>query len=1168
MHQFRTSLARALPLAVLLISALLPLSAQDPRGTILGRVVDGTGAVVPNAEVRATNDSTGVAVSGKTNNSGNYVLPYLITGNYTITCELTGFKKFLRQGVQVRINDSVEVDIDLQVGATSETIEVKDTTPLLSTAEASLGQVIDERRVLELPQFAGNAMDLVHLAPGTVNGTNMRLRKAGFNSAPSTFSTDGGGNNQNEFSIDGVSNTYSDGTAPRVAFSPPQTAIAEFKVQTAAFDASLGHTMGSTVNVSTKSGTNALHGEAHEWFRHSALDAPTIFQNRSGQKISIYQDNRYGASAGAPVYIPKLYDGKNRTFWFFAYEANKFGNPDSGGNILSSVPTAKMHEGDLSEYLALGAAYQVYDPKSTTLTGGKYVRTPIPGNIIPKNQLDKVGLNFINLYPLPNQKGTTDFRNNYYRSGKALEDYWVWITRLDHAFSENHRVFLRLHRDYWQEDKNRNFNNDVNGVILNRNNKGIAFDDVYVFSPSFLLNFRYGLTFQDFPERRTSQGYDLASLGLSANLISQLPNKAIAPIPNIQVTPFSQISQWESQDGLTASTTNSFVGNFTKMKGNHTFRFGPEFRVYRESRNRYGSGLSPQYIYDATYTKANDTAGNPTLGGQLASMLYGIPGNSPNSISNMNSTASYVEQDKYFAIYFQDDWKLSRKLTVNLGLRYEYESPMTERFDRAAIHYDSSTPNPVNEAAKANYAKSPIPELGVAQFAAIGGLTFANVGNNPRTFWTPEKTNFQPRIGFAYQYKPKTIIRGGYGIYTASIGVNYTNTNQTGFSQSTQMLPSLDNGLTFFATNANPFPNGLIPPAGATGGLKTNLGQQVQFFNDRRSHPYSQRWSFGIQQEFPQKFLVEAAYVGNRNTRLGINRELSYTPAQYLSTSPVRDQATIDYLGKTFPNPYFGLSPTYTANTTRGSLLRNYSQFSSVQILADQAGYSWYHSLQSRVERRFANAWTVQASYTWSKAMEATEFLNFQDPMPYESLAGLDRTHRLTGSGIWEIPFGRGRHFGSGMHKAVDFIAGGWQLGGIYQHQSGAPLGFGNRIFNGDVKNFVKSESERNVDSWFTPAKAAGFETVGTLQPASNLRKFSLRFSSARGPNQDRWDFSLIKNFRISERWNTQFRAETFNALNHPNLYDPNTDPTSPSYGSITGQDTPRSWQMSLKLTF
>ncbi|MBL0157914.1 MAG: TonB-dependent receptor [Bryobacterales bacterium] len=1144
--------------AALLLLFALPAAAQDARGTVLGRVTDASGAVVPNAEVLVTNENTGVPLTAKANASGNFALPYLIPGTYTLTCEMQGFKKWTRPGIQVRINDSVEVNVEMAVGATSETIEVNDSTPLLSTTEASLGQVIDERRILELPQFAGNAMDLVHLAPGTVNGTNMRLRKAGFNNAPSQFATDGGGNYQNEFSIDGVSNTYSDGTSPRVAFSPPQTAISEFKVQTSAFDASLGHTMGSTVNVSTKSGTNLLHGEFHEWFRHSALDAPTLFQNRSNQKKSIYQDNRYGASAGAPIIIPKLYNGKNRSFWFFAYEANKFGDPQ---NVTSTVPTAKMREGDLSEYRALGAAYQVYDPRSTTLTGGRYVRTAIPGNIIPKSQLDQVGLNFAALYPLPNQAGSTDYRNNYYRTGKALEDYWVWMTRIDHTISDNHRIFLRLHRDFWEEDKSRDFGNDVRGVILNRNNKGIAFDDVYVFNPTLLLNFRYGLTFQDFPERRASQGTDLSKLGLSANLISQLPNKAIATLPNITLAPYTAIAQWESQDGYTASTTNSFVANFTKLKGNHNIRFGPEMRIYRESRNRYGTAISPQYNFNATFTKANDTAANPTLGGEMAAMLMGIPAGS------MARVDSYVEQDKYFALYLHDDWKVTRKLTLNLGLRWEYESPITERFDRSAIHFAGTTPNPLNDAARAAYAKNPIDELPVSQFQAMGGLTFAGVSQRSRLLDLP-RTNFQPRIGFAYQLTPKTILRGGYGLFVASIGVNYSNTNLTGFSQTTPIQASLDNGITFVATNANPFPNGLIAPAGSKGGLMTNIGQGISFFPDARSNPYSQRWSFGIQQELPFKVMMENSYVGNRNTRLNINRELSYTPAKYLSTSPVRDQATIDYLGKTFPNPYNGLNSIFGTVISRANLLRPNSQFSSTQLQGDPAGYSWYHSLQSRIERRFANAWTVQASYTWSKSMDASEFLNAADPMPYESLAQLDRTHRLTGSGIWEVPFGHKRHWGSNWNSVTNFIAGGWQLGGIYQHQSGEPLGFGNRIFNGDLKNIVKSKDTRNVDSWFTPAAAAGFETSGARQLASNLRAFSLRFSSVRGPNQDRWDLSMIKNFRINERWNTQFRAETFNAMNHPNLANPNTDPTSGSWGAITSQDSPRSWQLSLKITY
>jgi hypothetical protein len=1154
-------------LPALLLAAIFhsTVTAQDPRGTILGRVMDVTGAAVPGAEVRATNENTGVAASAKTNDAGNFVMPYLLSGTYVLSCEHSGFKKWLRPAIQVRINDSVEVNIDLQVGSASETIEVTASTPLLSTAEASLGQVIDERRVLELPQFAGNALDLVHLAPGTINGTNLRLRKAGFNNAPSTFSTDGGGNYQNEFSIDGVSNTYSDGTQPRVAFSPPQFAISEFKIQTSTFDAALGHTMGSTVNVSIKSGTNRLHGEAHEWFRHSILDAPTIFQNRSGQKISIYQDNRYGGSAGAPVYIPKVYNGKNRTFFFFAYEANKFGNPDSGGNITSTVPTAKMHAGDFSEYLALGSTYQLYDPRSTTLQNGQYVRTAIPGNVIPTSQLDAVGLNLINLYPLPNQAGTKDFQNNYYRSGKALEDYWAFITRLDHAFSENHRIFLRLHRDYWQEDKNRNFNNDTNGVVLNRNNKGIAFDDVYVFSPQLLLNVRYGLTFQDFPERRTSQGTDLSKLGFSQQLISLVSMKDKATIPYVSGLPFTALSQWETGDGITASTTNSFVANLTNPRGNHTFRFGPEFRVYRESRNRYQSTLSPNLAYNTDYVKATNSAAAPTRGGEAAAMLMGIPG----STGSMGISDSYVEQDKYFGIYFADDWKVTKKLTVNLGLRYEYESPMTERFDRAAIHFARTTANPLNDAARANYANNPIAELPAANFKAMGGLTFANVAPNPRTYWTPEKLNFQPRFGFAYQVAPKTIVRGGYGLFTASIGVNYTNTIQTGFSQTTPIQATLDNGVTWVATNANPLPNGLLAPPRSSGGLLTNLAQDITYLGDKRKHPYSQRWSLGVQQELRGKFMVEVSYVGNRGTRiLTSNRDISYTPAQYLSKSPVRDQTTIDYLAKTFPNPYYGLNSIYGTTMSRADLLREYNEFKTVKLVGDAAGYSWYHSLQTRVERRFGNGFTAQASYTFSKAMEATEFLNASDPMPTEVIASLDRPHRLSGSGIWELPFGRKRKFGADWHPALNFIAGGWQLSGIYQHQSGAAMGFGNRIFNGDLHKIVLPKDQRSVDHWYVAAATAGFETSSAKQLASNVRTMPLRYSGARGPNQDKWDFGFLKVFKIKEGLNMEFRAETFNALNHPNLYDPTSDPTSASWGVISGQDTPRSWQLSLKLAF
>ncbi|MEN6534978.1 MAG: TonB-dependent receptor [Bryobacteraceae bacterium] len=1144
----------------LLIAFLVPavLQAQDARGTVLGRVLDASGGAVPAAEVRIVNDNTGVPVAAKTNAVGNYVIPYLLPGNYTISCEVAGFKKYVRGGIQVRITDRVEVNIELQVGAAQETIEVTATTPLLSTADASLGQVVDEQRILDLPLFAGNALDLVHLAPGTVNGTDLRLRKAGFNNAPSQFSTDGGDNYGNEFSIDGVSNTYSNGTQPRVAFSPPATAITEFKVQTSAYDASLGHTSGSTVNVSIKSGTNTFHGEAHEWLRHSKLDCPTIFDNRSGLELPIYQDNRYGFSLGAPVTIPSVYDGKNRSFWFFSYEGNKFG---SSQTFTSTVPTAKMRTGDLSEWRAKGSAYQIYDPYSTTYQGGIYVRQPVSNNVIPSSQLSQVGLNMLALYPMPNQTGTSDYQSNYYRNGKALEDYWVWLVRFDHSFSENHRMFVRLHRDWWEEDKSRTWNNDVNGIILHRNNKGIAFDDVYVFSPTTLVNFRYGLTYQDFPEERVSRGYDLSKLGLSSQLLSQIPlGSELRTLPYINVSPYTTLSSWESGDGVTASTTHSFVANFTKLKGNHNLRFGTELRIYREANNRFHRSTSPQYTFAATYTKQSSTSSNPTLGGHVASLLYGIPGGA------MSVSDSYMEQDKYWAAYLQDDWKIGRKLTVTLGLRYELETPITERFDRAVTQFAFDTANPLNDAARAKYALNPIPELAASDFRAYGGLTFANAGGNPRTYWEGEKNNFQPRIGLAYELAPKTILRAGYGIFVASIGTNYTNTNLSGFSQETPITASEDNGLTYIATTANPFPSGLTQPAGASGGLSTYLGQNISYFSKHRKHPYAQRWSFGLQRELPFKMMAEASYVGNRSTRASIDRNINYTPAKYLSTSPTRDQTTIDYLGATFPNPYYCLNSIYTKTMSRSNLLKPYSHFGDITMTGDEAGYSWYHSLQTRLERRMAEGWTLQIAYTWSKAMEATEFLNASDPMPSEVISDMDRTHRIAGSGIWQIPYGRKRKWGSQSPAALNFIFGGWQLGGVYQHQSGQALGFGNVIFNGDLDNIVLPEGQRGVDGWFNVN--AGFERSSSKQLGSNIRTMPLRFCGVRGPNQDRWDLTMIKNFRVTERLNTEFRAETFNALNHPNLGNPTTTVTSSTFGRITSQGPTRSWQFALKLTW
>ncbi|MSV28912.1 MAG: hypothetical protein EXQ52_09235 [Bryobacterales bacterium] len=651
----------------------------------------------------------------------------------------------------------------------------------------------------------------------------------------------------------------------------------------------------------------------------------------------------------------------------------------------------------------------------------------------------------------------------------------------------------------------------------------------------------------------------MASLGLSPALVGLFP-KGQSAVPNISAGSLTTLSGSESGDGVAASLSHTFTGNFTWMKGNHNVRFGPEFRVYRVFSDRHSGDTTPILNFNNLWGRGpfdNSTA--PPVGGELTALLLGIPGGSA------TRSASFAQQDKYFALYVHDDWKLTRKLTLNAGLRVEHESPVTERYNRSATAFLGDQANPIGARAIANYARSPIPELPAANFKVNGGLTFAGAGGNPREFWEGQVLGWMPRIGLAYQVAPKTVLRTGYGIFYNSNGSFKTGSNLAGFSQSTPIEPTNDNGLTFKATLANPLPTGLLAPLGPAGGLETNLGQNISYFARSRKQAYSQRWSLGIQHELRGGFMVETSYVGNRGTRIGVNRNINVLPAKYLSTSPTRDQATIDYLGAQFPSPLFGLNPQYTSSTmSRQALLTPYPHFGNVTF-SDPVGYSWYHSLQSRMERRFSKGFTLQMSHTWSKAMDATSFLNAQDPRPYESLADIDRTHRTTATGIWELPFGKGRKIGSQMPKVIEFFAGGWQLSGAWQRQSGQPINWGQILFTGDSSKVVLPSSERNADRWFNTDV---FDKNSRNVLGSNLRTFPLRFSDIRLDSQRRWDFSLNKTFRINERFKTQFRADTFNALNEPVLRGPTTDPTNTVFGRITAQEPPRSFQFSLNVKF
>jgi len=1166
-------------LCVSLVCLLLAAAsyAQESRGTVTGRVSDPSGAAVPQANIQLINNATSVAIAAKSNENGNYSIPFVIPGAYRLVVEANGFRKYERLDIPVRVNDILTLDVELSVGDVNQSVQVVAEVPLLEAGNASVGQVIDQRRVQELPVQAGNAFELLLLTPGTINSTNTRLRKASATNATSQVITAGAPQYSNEFTIDGIPNTFANGNQPRVAFAPPQSAVSEFKVATTGYETYLGRTMGSVINVNTVSGTNEYHGELHHWFANSALDAPNFFQNRAGQKKQVYQDNRFGGSIGGPASIPRLYDGKGKTFFFYTYEKNIWRVPRTA---IGSIPTTAMRTGDLSSLLAIGATYQVYDPTTTReISPGRFQRQPLAGNLIPASRLNSISQNIARYWPQPNQAGTREARNNFSAGVQDRDSYYVHLARVDHTFSDKHRMFARVHYDWWSEDKQQFYGNETTGVYLNRINRGVALDDVYVLTPSTVLNFRYGLTNQEFPERRRSAGFDLASLGFAPAYLRQLNPRASAfPFIGFGAVPsgsslsgfttngsanmngtYSGFSPWEAGDGTNTSIIHTFIGSVSTLKGNHSLRYGADVRLYRAFSDRFGFDIAPALTFSTEFTRQFSDGPSAPAGQELAAFLLGIPD------GEQRQSASYATQEKFFGFFINDDWKISRKLTLNLGIRYEYESPITERFDRAISGFDATAANPIQAAAQAAYARNPIAEIPAANFRVLGGVRYVSRDGRGRSLWSGEKNNFLPRFGFAYQLTQKTVIRGGVGIFLDTIGVNRSLPYQNGFTQVTPVLTSLDNGLTYNATFANPIPGGIIPATNTPAELTTDLGRNITFYPSNRVVPYASRWSLNVQRQLPSGFLLDVGYIGNRGTRLNIERETNATPGNYLSTSPERDQAQISYLGQQIANPFFGLDRVYTRTMSRANLLRPYPQFNSVTAI-DPVGYSWWHAMTVRSERRFATGFSFQFGYTWSKLMEATQFLNSFQTQPYEVIGVFDRPHRVTFSGVWEMPFGRGRQWASGLPKWADLFVGGWQLNGVGQAQSGSALDFGNYILRADVNSIPLSGDARSVDRWFN---VDAFERAAARQLGSNVRTLPLRFSGVRGPGQWKVDLSAIKYISFTEKVKLQVRAEAYNAMNHANFANPATNNvTATGFGQITAVDPARQFQIALKLTF
>jgi hypothetical protein len=1160
------------------LSFSAPTRAQEFRGAIIGRVNDSSASRLPGATVTATSTATNVASTTTTNSEGSYSILYLTPGTYTVSFELSGFKKLLREGIEVRIGDRVTVDVTLEVGAVEETISVRAESPLLNLANASTGQVIDEKRISLMPLSDGNPFVLSRLVPGVAYTGDLKFSRPFDNAGTSSINADGstGGN---EFTLDGSPNMAN---GRRVAFVPPAGAVQEFKVQTASFDAADGHTAGAMVNVTLKSGTNALKGESYYYLRDESLSATDFFVNRSGGTKPVLDYKRFGGSLGGPVLLPGM-NGRDRTFFFGAVEWLYDRFPEPGPR---TVPSLAIRNGDFSELLGQGIV--IYDPATAQLVNGRVVRTPFEGNRIPSGRLSPIAQRVLAYYPDPNEPADASGRNNYFSVNPRSDDFYSISTRIDHRITDRQQMFVRYTRNDRREARNAVFG-EVGGIVptgnfLFRKNDGITADHVYTMSAGSLLNLRGGWQRFREPNVRQHEGlFEPASLGFDAPVVAQFGGASY--FPHFDFDTLTDIG--DNLAGNTTHTIYSFQPTYTRLFGRHTLKTGYDLRLYKEFGENAGRQAGDYLMRNsAAFTRAQDNSTSQNWQ-DVATFLVGLP-----TGGSIEVNGSRLNRTWYHGLFVQDDWRVSSRLTINLGLRYEYEGATTDSENRNVRGFDPDAALSITDAAQAAYAASPIAQLSPSAFRVRGGLTFAS--DAQPGFWNADGNNVQPRAGFAYALDGATVVRGGIGVYTVPFII--AGVFQPGFSQSTSLVPTLDRGLTLQATLANPFPDGVAAPSGASSGADTFVGQDLsRFVPTDFNNAQNMRYTLTVQRELPGEWLLDVGYAGSRGWDLTTGGggqageiDLNAVPAAYLSGSPQRDQATIDFLAALVPNPFAGLLPGTSFNgatIARSQLLRPYPQFGNVRTFDDD-GTSRYHSAQMKIEKRFTRGYTLLAAYTWSRFTERVFKLNPEDAAYEQRLSEFDVPHRVALSGIWELPFGRGRRWAKDAGGLTDALVGGWSVQAIGQLQSGRPISFHDRNihFDGNLDALQTDYSGDSTQPVFDVSSFyfhdAAVQTNGVDDPvkqradprirlANNIRYFPSRIPGLRGQGLNLWDISIVKQVPLSGRVRAQVNVEFLNAFNHPVFNNPSTDPTSADFGKVTSQNNlPRDIQIAAKIVF
>lgn len=1138
-------------------------TAQEFRSTVSGKVTDPSGAIVPNAKVIATKSDTNSRFETVTNTDGLYTLPFLPPGPYELAAEAQGFKRYVQSGIQIGSNTRIGQDIVLALGLTNESVTVTADAAQIESVSASSGQVITTREVESLPVNGRAPMDLAILGFGVVN-TGVRDQNRPFeNSGFSTFAMGGAATGANAALLDGVPNIGTLGTdKTRVSFSPPVDSVVDVKVEAFNVDASYGGFGGGTVEITTKGGTNQLHGSASEFNQVSALAATPFFTNAAKQPKPPYRQNLWSMTVGGPIWVPKVYNGKNKLFFYFTYEGfqDAYATP-----APFTVPTAAEIQGDFSRLLSLNtskANYTLYDPKTAVLNGSTITRTAFPGNIIPTASLNPIATKFLSTYmPAPNVATApgADDTNNYLSPENTIDKYHAFSGRADVNVSNRNKLSIVGRTSNWCQT-------GPSDIVLNlayaqhpicRDLWGGMIDDVHTFSPTFVGDLRVGGNRYQQYSFQASVGYDPTQLGF--------PSYITANSPHLMMPLFTFLDGYAGNAAPSSNyisqpyNTYQIFNSYTKSLGAHTIKFGGQ-ALLQDFSNLTWLNSTGGYTFDAgTWVKATNGASNPTLGGSMAEFLLGLP---TSGSFDINSPAK--DDSWYDSLFLNDDWHARSNLTINMGLRWEYDGPTTESHNRQTVGFDPSAVNQVTQAAQAAYAKNPLTQYPGVTYQPTGGLIFASPDH--RAPYTSPRTAFSPRFGLSWSpagMHNKTVIRAGTGIFDYNYGVLLS--QQPGFSVSNAYVATNNSFLSPATTLSNPFPNGIQQPVGAAAGVNTFLGQSVTYYNPHLQNQYSLRWTFDIQQQLPYDTVLEIGYLGNHSVHLTTNFSQTSLPAQYLSTSPFRDQATITALAAVVPNPLSGLLPGTTlsgATTAVSNLLRPFPEFTGVTENTLNNGGSYYHSLNVKVQKRFSRGLQFVMNYDYSRLMERITYLNGGSYALEKRVSIYDRPNSFVLSGTYELPFGKGKQFGGHMNSGLDAVLGGWSVASIYTLHSGAPLAWGNLIYLGAPLNY----DAENVNHAFDKT---AFDTGSGTQLASNFRTFPTQFNNLRVDHSNNIDITLTKTFTIKERVKVQFRAESFNLCNKPLFGSPVLTSTTSTFGTIgTQTNNPRYIQFGLRITY